>query len=113
MSKLVLKRRGVDDFGREQINGRLFQYSQHHPRVSPGDIILYFDKKERNLGMYIVIKETEYYYKDGFQYCKGTMNRFLDGDTTDFEAKIKKYYNNALADEFAKLVAQLVEELNN
>jgi hypothetical protein len=111
MSKVVLKTRGVDDFGREQICGLLFKYSHHYPRVEPDDIILYWDPKDLTLGMYVALNETEYYYKDGFQYCAGRMLRYLDGNSVDFEKKIRQK-DEKLADEFASVVNGIAKKYN-
>ncbi len=110
MNKVVLMRRGEDDFGREIIKLPKYKYSQHAPRVKKGDLMLYWDKKDQTLGMYTVDDETEYYYKDGFQYCEGTMTRFDGGDTVKFhETLIAR--DPKLAAEFEKVVNKVAAEM--
>ncbi len=74
--KIVTNVKGVTDFGKRSINDSLYEYSQHYPRVEKGDILLYYYPQDNAMGIYIADRELEYYSRDGFQYCRGTMIRY-------------------------------------
>ncbi len=78
MEKIVSFIKGRDDFGKKQIRGDTWEYEHHNPRLVPGDIVLYFYPNGNCLNIYTVDKELEYYYKDGFSYCRGEMTRVTE-----------------------------------
>jgi hypothetical protein len=76
MAKIITNVKDVDDFGKKQLNENTYEYSQHFPRVIENDILIYYYPKINALGIYQATKELEYYYKDGFQYCRGLMIKY-------------------------------------
>lgn len=104
--KIVTKVKGIDDFGKERVRGNLFQYSHHYPRVNDGDFLIYFYPEDKAIGIYQAKEETEYYSKDGFQYCSGKMHRY-EKDPMDFIEWIKST-NVALALEFENTMNGLI-----
>jgi len=72
---IITKVKGYDDFGKRILSGHNYEYEHHYPRVNKGDILVYYYPKDNAMGIYIAGEETEYYNKDGFQYCKGDMVR--------------------------------------
>jgi len=86
---IIVKVKGVDDFGKEAINSKLSKYSQHYPRPRVNDIMIYYYPKGKNgpsLGIYQMKEETEHYEdREGFQYCSGTMTNLVGtGSPNDF-----------------------------
>lgn len=104
--KITTMIKDVDDFGREQINGNLYRYSQHYPRVEKDDIILYFFPKNRAVGIYEVKEETEFYSKDGFQFCSGKMIRF-NGEAHEF---VSSHKNQEIAKKVETEILRVVKE---
>ena len=109
---IIVKVRGVDDFGKEPINSRLSRYSQHYPRPKVNDIMVYYIPKGTNgpsVGIYQVKEETEYYYKDGFQYCTGTMTNLVGtGSPNAFLIKLMDNpKHNKLGKELDKVIYDL------
>ena len=105
---IITKVKGVDDFGKEKISGNLFQYSHHYPRTSKGDFLIYFYPKNNAIGIYQAKEELEYYNKDGFQYCRGTMARY-DKSALEFIEFIKTK-NIELAKTSEKVINNLFEK---
>ncbi len=99
--KVILKIKGVDDFGKENAQST-YKYSHHHPKTYKGDVIIYYYPKGDStsttgklmIGSYLVTKETEHYYKDGFSYEEGLMQRLTgperSGGFTEWHLSIRK-----------------------
>ena len=100
--------KGVNNFGKEQVVGSLYKYNLHYPRPVKNDIMIYFYPNDRQLGIYQVQEETDYYFKDGFQFCEGKMVRLIQDNETP------EYYLNRLAEnnkEHTKKLSNIIDDL--
>lgn len=109
--RIVTKVKGEDDYGRVKLYGNVYQYGHSYPRVEKGDFILYYSPTENSLGIYQVKEETEYYFKDGYQYCEGNMIRFKKAPM-DFINLIEKT-DPSLAMVFINTIENLIEKHSN
>lgn len=76
--------KGIDDFGKVAVNNTTGRYKLHYPRPRKNDILIFFYPKTNSVGLYQMTEETEYYYKEGFQYVEGLMhNIYQNKDTTE------------------------------
>lgn len=110
---IIVKVRGVDDFGKEQINSTLSKYTQHYPRPMVGDIMLYYIPKGTAVGIYQVKEEKEF-YKDveGFQYCSGTMTNLVGtGSPNDFINNLFKTHPE-IASRLDEIIYKLTSKYN-
>lgn len=109
--KIILKVKGVDDFGRESIEARVDRYSQHYPAMDVNDIIVYYyppmSKGNRNLVIRVcqVTKITETYSKDGFYYEEGLMKK-INPDGGDINQWLIDLYKKH--PETSKRIAELI-----
>lgn len=106
--KIVAKVKGVDDFGKERLSGNIYQYTHSYPRIAEGDFLIYFYPKDNALGIYQAKDELEYYYDDGFQYCRGKMCRY-EKTPLDFFEWIKSK-DLELARAFEKTINDLINK---
>ena len=88
--KIILKIKGVDDFGKENSINGLYKYSHHYPKTYKGDILIYYYPRGDSssttgrlmIGAYLVTDDKEHYYKDGFTYESGLMQRLTGKERT-------------------------------
>lgn len=106
--RIVTKVKGEDDYGRVMLYGNVYQYEHAYPRVEKGDFILYYSPTEKSLGIYQVKEETDYYNKDGYQYCQGEMIRFKK-TPMDFINLVEKTDPN-LARVFVNTIENLISK---
>lgn len=103
--------KGKDDFGREKINGNVFQYSQHYPRPKHGDLQIYIFPKDNAVGIYEVREELEHYLDgEGFQYCRGTMVRW-GGQPVEYVEALKKQ-NKEAGEKLENLLVEALKKNN-
>lgn len=106
--QIVLKVKNIHDFGKKKLKGNMYEYEHDFPRINKGDFLIYFYPENNAIGVYKAIKETEYYLKDGFQNCKGIMERF-ELSAIEFIEWVKKNISIELSETFDYEFNQLLK----
>lgn len=107
--KIVTKIKGVDSFGRRNINNNVCEYQLHYPRMEENDILIYYYPQENVIGIYQVTEELSYFNKDDLQVCTGLMNRINPGSLANCIANIERQ-NFGLAKKLVGILNKMFEK---
>ena len=118
--KVVLKVKGVDDFGRVNVSGHVDKYSQHFPAMDINDILIYYyppgSKGNKNITIRVcqVTKIIERYTKEeGFYYEEGLAKKINpdNGDMNDWLRELHKTHPKA-AKAMSDTINQAIKKYN-